>query len=798
MTTGSQQLADDYGQLKELIELYPHISILRVEGDPPDHYEIEYRVRGYVREDSGEVGIGATHQVRISLPFGYPHFAPIAKPLTPIFHPDVDPAAIRIADRWQQNPSLPDLVLLIGEMICGKVASLDEPFNREAADWYAAHQDQLPLDSLSLADIEQPEHGLDSLAEDTFASLGLENDDFLEPEKPVSEEDIQLIRDHIAEHKIFTANRMLAEVPATVPVPDREEMQQQIGRVLRKTDQFFKLAEQLEGVGKFNEAMEVVDDLLTIAVDAPGGEALRARIQQGQLAAHPLDEEEPDEEEETFVPERRRPTRAAPPRPPSPPGKQRRLALPRLPLPSRRVLVSALAVAACLVAGLLAYRDQQALGLAAARLGQGRQLLEAKQFDRARDTLEAGRAALTGLTVLRFRQSGLDRQIAGLLGSPELREGLQGKVLYEGTYIPVDTATALAEVQALVERAQASAGEDKPAEALNLYRQALQLATEHRLEQRQAAIEQGMKSLELHQALSAAERAEQGKNWNDAAQSYRKALQLSGELTDRSTASDITHRLTAAVFRRELDLSKKTFDQSQWPDTIASLERAQQLITANPAAVSDREREEVRQLLTNARLYRMLATARAAYQQRDWDLAIKEYEQALALLDEESARSDAGLDDSVAKVKKTQLLVRIAREQEQISRAEGRGDTAKALATRQEVQKMIRRSGYAQDPVVSEVLQQVNARITSDLEQVELNKHIAWLERNFESIFRANYPTFKGSELLAPKAAFLKKVGRDRVFTITCVERSQGSSAKLELNYRLDGETGQWSVYKGK
>ena len=83
MTTGSQQLADDYGQLKELLELYPLITILRVEGDPPDHYELAYHLRGYVRTDDGAVGIGTDHQVRISLPFGYPHFAPIAKPLTP-------------------------------------------------------------------------------------------------------------------------------------------------------------------------------------------------------------------------------------------------------------------------------------------------------------------------------------------------------------------------------------------------------------------------------------------------------------------------------------------------------------------------------------------------------------------------------------------------------------------------------------------------------------------------------------------------------------------------------------------
>jgi ubiquitin-protein ligase len=195
MAMGSQQLADDYEQLKDLLGLYPHITIIRAEGQPPDNYEIEYALRGYIKEDGQATSIGEKHRIRLSLPFGYPHFAPIAKPLTPIFHPDIDPAAIRLADHWQQNPSLPDLVLHIGEMICGNTYNLTDPFNQEAADWYASHSKQLPLDSISIADIEETTTTLDSLADDTFASLGLESDDFLEPSKPVTPDDLQYIRD---------------------------------------------------------------------------------------------------------------------------------------------------------------------------------------------------------------------------------------------------------------------------------------------------------------------------------------------------------------------------------------------------------------------------------------------------------------------------------------------------------------------------------------------------------------------------------------------------------------------------
>jgi hypothetical protein len=49
---------------------------------------------------------------------------------------------------------------------------------------------------------------------------------------------------------------------------------------------------------------------------------------------------------------------------------------------------------------------------------------------------------------------------------------------------------------------------------------------------------------------------------------------------------------------------------------------------------------------------------------------------------------------------------------------------------------------------------------------------------------------------MQPKAVFNKKIGSKSVFTLTCVEKSQGSSSKLELNYMYDPATGSWSVPK--
>lgn len=800
MAMGSQQLADDYGQLKELLELYPNITLTKTDGQPPDNYEIEYKIRGYIKESDQGVTIGRSHRIRISLPFGYPHFAPIAKPLSPIFHPDFDPAAIRIADRWQENPSLPDLVLHIGEMICGSSYSLEDPFNPEAAEWYREHASQLPLDQLNLADIEEGEaDGLDSLVNDTFASLGLENDDFLEPERPFDPAELDRIRDLVRQNQVYTAQRMLAQVPETVDFADREELQQTIGKALRKTDQLFKLAEQLEEMGKFAEALEVVHNLLEVAADAPGIDGLRARIEQSFLAAQSV-ERPPAPEKEPEL----RPGNAAQPPPPA------RATVAKRPLPSLKgmfrgtaipfkgIVVGILVLGCCIGGISLYFRDQNTISLSQASVLKAQLQMDKKQFDGALETLETAKKILDDLTILRLRKGRLAGEIDALITSKDLQEGLQGRVLYQGEYIPARTAKAIAELGVLTDQAQAMAGQNQIQEALTLYKRALKFAEDNKLGKQQASLSEVIQSLELRRALSMAEQAEQSKNWDQAAEAYRKALDLSSGIKSLGTASDITHRLTAATFRHELDQSKKAFTQSQWKETIKYLEQAQEVINANPNVVNEKERQDLHRLLVNARLYLMLSTAREAYQQKNWDQAITEYQNALNLLASEPGSTENMLDDSLGKIEKTLLLVKIAQIQENVLIAEGKNDLNESLARNREIQRLVRTSKYADDPSLVGVLQKVNEKIDKQLETISQNEKIAWLEEHFEEIFRANYPTFKGSKLLQPKAVFLRKVDAKSIFTLTCVERSQGSSSKLELNYMFDASTGKWSVYNGE
>ncbi len=148
LSSGAQQLKEDFEQIQKLLEIYPDIKIINTEGDPPEQYDIAYTIKGYITNPEGAPAPDNNHEVRITLPFGYPHFPPTVKPISPIFHPDIDPDAIRIADFWQENHSLSELIVHIGQMICGNHYTKDEPFNQDAFEWFEERSSWLPFDIL--------------------------------------------------------------------------------------------------------------------------------------------------------------------------------------------------------------------------------------------------------------------------------------------------------------------------------------------------------------------------------------------------------------------------------------------------------------------------------------------------------------------------------------------------------------------------------------------------------------------------------------------------------------------------
>ena len=139
----SQQMSRAFGDF-ELIHLKS------ADGEPPEVYQVEYRIEGLEEGKGGTPRLRNHHVVQIQLTADYPRLAPACKMLTPIFHPNIDPATICIGDHWTAGERLVDLAIRIGEMIAYQAYNIKSPLNAEAAMWADLHQDELPIDGRNL------------------------------------------------------------------------------------------------------------------------------------------------------------------------------------------------------------------------------------------------------------------------------------------------------------------------------------------------------------------------------------------------------------------------------------------------------------------------------------------------------------------------------------------------------------------------------------------------------------------------------------------------------------------------
>lgn len=144
-----RRLRADAEEMHRAFDGFDAIRIESAGGNPPDQYVIEYRVRGLEKVGAEPVPRVA-HRVEVQLVSEYPRLPPKCRMLTPIFHPNIDPATICVGDHWTAGERLVDLVIRIAEMIAYQDYNIQSPLNAEAAMWADLHAKELPLESRDL------------------------------------------------------------------------------------------------------------------------------------------------------------------------------------------------------------------------------------------------------------------------------------------------------------------------------------------------------------------------------------------------------------------------------------------------------------------------------------------------------------------------------------------------------------------------------------------------------------------------------------------------------------------------
>ncbi len=793
MASDTDQLAGDFEKVQNTLELYPSINVIQVEGQPPDSYEIEYLIKGYVRDVDGTIREGSQHRIRISLPFGYPHFPPTVKPLTSIFHPDIDPDAVRIADFWQQNSSLPELILHIAEMICGNIYNLEDPFNQEAADWYAEHINELPLDSLHIADIESTEDHFDD--DDTFDLLGLEDEESAEESESV-EPQLDLIRLRIEQKEMVAADQLLAKIPESTPVPDRDEIEHIIAAALRESDKLIITAERLEDKGKIDEALKTVERITTIAADTPGLEDIRLRLQQAQIMAETFSDA-------TLIPETSPTSSQSESIPATGDKKQAKQADIKLGMtdiniagiPLKSILIAAPVLIVVVMGGITYFKDSNSIKQAESVLQQARNHLQNKKFKDAEESAHTALASLNKVRILRSKKKGLQNEISTLINSTDFKKGLQGQVKYNDQYLPTKVIKKLQQLEKLTNDADKLLKEGKISKAIAAYGTARKFARQNELQAQEQSISQTINNLRFEDALASARKAESAKEWGNAAETYQRALEISKTLSDAEGTGEISKKLAAATVRHELDQSKETFTDAQWQQTIEMLENAKKLLVANPDTISVEEHRELDRLLADSRLFQILSLARLAYENREWDRAIKEYKRSLDMIKDEQDTFAGAHDGAVAKIEKTILMISISREQAMATAAEQKNDLKTALSHYKAIEELIAAFGIRKDNALLEIEKNIRSQIKAKTAQLAMDNKISWLKENFEKIFNKAYPSSRSSKLSHPKVTFIKQERGKQLFKMSCVERNRGSSIRLELKYQYNQANGRWSIY---
>lgn len=142
-----RRLQSDAIQMAAAFADSPYIRVHNATGNPPDVYQVEYRLRGLERGKDDQPVAREQHLVEIQLTAEYPRVAPVCRMLTPIFHPNIDPATICVGDHWAAGERLAALVIRIGEMIAYQAYNIQSPLDAEAAMWADLNPDKLPVDA---------------------------------------------------------------------------------------------------------------------------------------------------------------------------------------------------------------------------------------------------------------------------------------------------------------------------------------------------------------------------------------------------------------------------------------------------------------------------------------------------------------------------------------------------------------------------------------------------------------------------------------------------------------------------
>lgn len=838
MSIAPDQLGDIYRQISERFLSHPFISVAPTQGDPPDQYSITYKISGLTEDENGEIIEVGDHTVELSIPFGFPHFPPSCRPKSIIFHPDFDPGAICIGDYWEQNPSLIDLIIQIGQMINGESYSSQDAFNEKAAGWYEENVDKFPLAKIAWDSVAESDDEL--IEEDTFDTLDVEELSFdagtmLELEDaeqdtevsdlfpPIeleieSDEDVDISSfQGLQQRKEFFSLRRTLE-GQTEFSNELQVLLDDTENIIADGELLYKEAQDLEKHGNASEALDKYKEVASTISDYPAIRSDIKRLDQTlSLVADLTPQDLPEsilepvfdggiETAEAII--EKQAIEAV-----EPENKKERKAPPKVAIstPQKRsinkLLLIGPAVGILLLVGggyTLSFLADKHLKDANLSYKNCSVALDGKNYQNAKKLCESGLETLEKIWFFRKGEAeGLSTSLANILSSDELKQGIEGNVFVDGKYVSKKEAILIQDLRAKTEEAEDLYLLKNFQEASNAYLEALAIA--EKIETKGPSVIEKLErqskraDFEHFHLLTISNIG--NKQWQEAlqsiAESQTRLLELP-EKVQKEFEAPLVDMSTLCNFEIALSGADSAMATGEWDYAISAYNQSLDYALQIPDLQKSRI-DEVENSIARAELYKTLEKGNNAFGTGNWDDAIEAYKQANKTLAESQnvLLNEAKSNVNRKKLNKIILQASIIRDQQSIKSMLSNDELHSARDAYKNLLALIENSSLSGETEFSKAKKDIQSQIEKLQGKIYIADKQEYLEQNYQDLFSTNYENAVRENLTAPVVKLTKETPSSLVFRLQCTEKRRGRSLTLVMFYSYDKKSGQWSLSAG-